>query len=99
MSDSLRAALSVGAIILPLVGAPTVALGIDNSTADRLSHFVDCLGWMINDPIQHAKFCLPSQVTQGQLDDLRTKSLSADSPPAVSSSSSISSSSRISSSS
>lgn len=72
MSKSLKAALPVAAIILPLVGAPTLALGIDSRTVDHLSHIVDCVGWLINDPAKHASFCLssPSNVTQDQLDDM-----------------------------
>jgi hypothetical protein len=99
MSNRLTAALSIATIIVPLVGAPTVALGIDNGTADRLGHFVDCLSWMINDPVKHDKYCLPSQVTQEQLDGMRGPNFTPSPPTASSSSSSLSSSSRVSSSS
>ena len=91
MFKRLKAALSVGAIIVPLVGAPTLALGIDNGTVDQWAHIVDCLGWLVNDSVKHAKFCIPSHVTPEQLAGLRNNSFAASGIGAISSSSSSSS--------
>jgi len=29
------------------------------STTDALQHFVECAGWLINDPAKHAQYCDP----------------------------------------
>lgn len=93
MAKPLKSILSTAVIIVPLVGAPTVALGIGGDTVDQWGHIVDCLNWLVNDPAKHASFCLPSHITPDQLASLRNNSFAASGITGESSSSSSSSAS------
>ncbi len=70
MASRLKAALFTAAVLVPLIGAPSMALGVSSKTADQLGHIVDCLTWLVNNPTKHAKVCAPTQVTQDQLDHM-----------------------------
>jgi hypothetical protein len=47
------------AVLLGLLGPASVAVALDNSTVDNLTHFTQCAQWMLTDPDKHAKYCSP----------------------------------------
>jgi hypothetical protein len=50
------------ALLIPMVGLPTVAAALDNSSVDFITHVAQCAQWMVTDPAKHAKYCSPSHV-------------------------------------
>jgi hypothetical protein len=42
------------ALVAAAATAPTPAMAVD-----QVQHFLDCFGWMLNDPAQHAANCSP----------------------------------------
>lgn len=42
-----------------LMVAVTPAQALDASVGSQLSHFEQCLVWMVTDPAKHAQFCSP----------------------------------------
>src|SRR5690348_4997665 len=42
-----------------LMAASSVQAAPAQSAADALQHFIDCAGWLISDPAQHAANCDP----------------------------------------
>lgn len=94
MSNKLKSQLFVLAALVPIVGAPSLALGLDGKTVDYWSHITECVTWLLNDPAKHAKYCNPSHVTQDQIDHIGGTNYAQTYPaPAPSSTSSSSSSS------
>lgn len=62
MAKPLQSGLLLVAALVPLVGAPTLALAIDNKSADYFAHTADCIGWFISDHSMYQKYCAPSMV-------------------------------------
>ena len=50
------------ALLIPMLGLPTVAAALDNSSVDYLTHVAQCAQWMLTDPAKHAKYCSPSHL-------------------------------------
>ena len=45
-----------------MIGLPTVAAALDNSSVDFITHVAQCAQWMLTDPAKHAKYCSPSHL-------------------------------------
>lgn len=59
-------ALFAAVLLSPLFAAPVMAQSTDPNIA-RIQHIIDCATWLISDPAKHAANCLPSHVTQDQI--------------------------------
>ncbi len=51
--------LALLAVLVPLLGLPTMAAALDNKGVDLITHFAQCAQWMLTDPAKHAQFCSP----------------------------------------
>ncbi len=63
-------ALILAGVLLPLLGAPSIALALDAESMAKINHIIECAAWLISDPEKHAKFCTPSHVTADQINSV-----------------------------
>lgn len=91
MSRRASKSFIIASVLLPLLGAPALAFTftLDKDTMARVNHVIECATWLVNGDPRHDRFCIPSNVTKEQLDDLTNFAgkLSATSPTTTSSSS------------
>ena len=84
MSRRASKSLIIASVLLPLLGAPALAFTftLDSGSMAKVNHIIECATWLVNGDPRHAKFCIPSNVTKDQLDDLTNFAgkLSATSP-------------------
>lgn len=70
MSGRASKVLILAGVVLPLLGAPAIAFSLDAGSMAKINHIVECATWLITDPAKHAKFCVPSHVTQDQINNV-----------------------------
>lgn len=84
MSKRASKSLIMASVLLPLLGAPALAFTftLDKDSMAKVNHVIECATWLVNGDPRHAKFCIPSNVTKEQLDELTNFAgkLSATSP-------------------
>ena len=82
MSRLASKSLILATVLVPLLGAPAIAFSLDPTTMARINHVVECATWLLNGDPRHARFCIPSHVTDEQIKELQnfTGSIAATSP-------------------
>jgi hypothetical protein len=69
-----------------MLGAPAIAVVLDDKTLAQINHVVECTKWLLAGDARYVRFCQPSRVTQEQLNGIF--GTIPPSPPSSSSSSS-----------